>query len=237
MRADRTTADKNDVLHRQQLGAWDAISGLPLLTGSDKIPEVLWPFHNLREAPDETEGVHFYSEDYKFERVWRQPKRYGEKLRGRVVLTPDFSLFLDDPPPVQIWNVYRARLVGQIWEEMGLDVIPSMQWADQRSWPFAFAGLREGGVVAVSTVGIGSTRPGSREAARQFRYGYVEMCERLIPQVVLLYGDVDLEPALLDLAPVKIYRPERTLRMRKAKRKKHEPHPEQAQLRLVQGGA
>lgn len=231
MRRD-SNATHRDVLHRLGLGAWESYAGMPILQGADRIPASLWPFHNARKGDvGDDVVIHFYSEDWKFEDVWRRPERYGERFRGKVLLTPDFSLFLDDPPPVQIWNVYRARLVGQIWEGMGLDVVPSLQWSDQRSWWFAFNGLPEGGVVAVSTVGIGSTKPGSKEARRQFRHGYVEMCERLMPSTVLLYGDVELDPALLELAPVRTYKPERTMEMREASKAAKAASP--AQLRLL----
>ena len=41
-------------------------------------------------------GVHFFIDDYLFERVWHDPDRYAQMLSDfRVVMSPDFSLFTD----------------------------------------------------------------------------------------------------------------------------------------------
>ncbi len=54
--------------------------------------------------------VHFFLYDYKFERVWKEPDRDIEKLRRyRAVLSPDFSMYLEMNPAMQLYNTFRNR--------------------------------------------------------------------------------------------------------------------------------
>ena len=49
--------------------------------------------------------VHFFLYDYRFERVWKNPDNDLEKLsRYRAVLSPDFSMYLEMAPVMQIYN-------------------------------------------------------------------------------------------------------------------------------------
>ena len=55
---------------------------------------------------------------------------------------------------MKIWNMYRMRLIGQIMYDAGLNVIPTLGWADEETHKFCFDGIEPGGVYAVGTVGI-----------------------------------------------------------------------------------
>lgn len=47
--------------------------------------------------------VHFFLYDYRFERVWKNPDNDIEKLsRYRAVLSPDFSMYLEMAPVMQL---------------------------------------------------------------------------------------------------------------------------------------
>lgn len=60
----------------------------------------------------ENAGVHFFLDDYQFERFWRQPQRYLSALaQFPLVIGPDFSLYTDFPEPLQRWNHYRNQLL------------------------------------------------------------------------------------------------------------------------------
>lgn len=100
------------------------------------------------------------------------------------VLTPDFSLYLDMPLSMKIWNVYRSRLIGQMIQDVGIEVIPTLQWADEETLKFVFDGLPEGGVFAVSTVGV------MRDDIAQdiWRSGMTSAIERLKPEIIICYG-------------------------------------------------
>ena len=86
-------------------------------------------------------GVHFYIDDYRFERLWNDPHKYIDRLKlFDCMLTPDFSLYMDMPKAMQIWNIYRSRLIGQIAQDEGIKVIPTLSWSDSQSFKFCFDG-------------------------------------------------------------------------------------------------
>ena len=48
-------------------------------------------------------GVHFFLDDYQFERIWQRPTVYVRKLsKFKVIASPDFSLYIDYSTAMQI---------------------------------------------------------------------------------------------------------------------------------------
>lgn len=74
-------------------------------------------FNYARSAKNpEDKAVHFFLDDYQFNRVWTDPDRYIPMLqRFKYVLTPDFSLYTDFPKALQIYNHYRKHWLGAYW--------------------------------------------------------------------------------------------------------------------------
>lgn len=102
----------------------------------------LIPFNKAKTNYRKDVGVHFFIDDYQFERVWRSPQLYVEMLRKySFVCAPDFSLFIDMPLAVKIWNVYRSRLITSYWQQKGLNIVPVLQWADPCTFDFCFFGI------------------------------------------------------------------------------------------------
>ena len=96
--------------------------------------------------------VHFFLYDYRFERVWKSPDSDIEKLsRYRAVLSPDFSMYLEMAPVMQLYNVFRNRWCGAYWASKGIRVIPTVNWGNESTFDFCFEGIEKGSVVAVST--------------------------------------------------------------------------------------
>ena len=134
----------------------------------------------------EQTGVHFFVNDYRFERCWNDPTRYGEiLLRYKCVLSPDFSLFTSFPKAIQIYNHYKKHWLARFWQEdMGLTVIPTITWGDESTYDFCFDGEPKHSVVAVSNVGCVKYK-GVHEL---FLQGYNEMLKRLDPELILVYS-------------------------------------------------
>ena len=76
--------------------------------------------------------VHFFLYDYRFERVWKNPDN------DMAVLSPDFSMYLEMAPVMQIYNVFRNRWCGAYWASKGIRVIPSVNWGDESRFDFCF---------------------------------------------------------------------------------------------------
>lgn len=130
-------------------------------------------------------GVHFFLDDYQFERLWRRPNEYLNLLRKfKFVLSPDFSLFTDHPKAVQLFSHYKKQWLAAYWERQGLTVIPTICWSNSDSFDWCFDGVPIGSVVAVSTKGT----QGNSISKERFFAGYNQMMKRLRPKTVLLFG-------------------------------------------------
>lgn len=163
-------------------------NGIPELDAVDCKPKGLVSFNYARSMTPEAKRdmcCHFFVDDSQFERVWTRPEDNIDRLVDfDCVMTPDFSLFVDMPEPMQRWNVYRQRVLGAWWQRQGIKVVPTLTWGLPRSYDFAFDGLPRGGTVAVSTVGV--MRGG--DAMDLWRDGMREAIDRLQPRRILLHG-------------------------------------------------
>ena len=113
------------------------------------------PFNCFKSEkyPDE-KWVHFFIDDYQFERVYNFPNRYIPLLkRFKGVMAPDFSLYTDMPVALQIYSVYKNRYMANLWQKNDIQVIPTVSWSTPESYRFCFEGIAKKSVVAVSTNG------------------------------------------------------------------------------------
>lgn len=135
----------------------------------------------LRDRKNADKTVHFFMDDYKFERVYLYPQKAVSRLaQYRYVLTPDFSLYTNMPRALQIYNTFKRRWCGAFWQAKGMKVIPSVGWGDENSFDFCFDGIEPGSLVAISTLGAKSVRDA-------YLRGYKEMLRRLRPSAILCY--------------------------------------------------
>lgn len=127
----------------------------------------------------------FFVDDYRFSCAWTYPERMAAVLGGlglAAVCEPDFSLWIDDPLSEQLHAVYRSRWCGRYWQSLGLDVIPSLNWSDERSFPWAWAGIPTGcEVAAIECRSCGSNQRG-------FNRGLAAACEVVRPRNLIIYG-------------------------------------------------
>lgn len=138
----------------------------------------------------DSRGVHFFIDDYRFNRLWASPDKYLGMLRQfRCVMTPDFSMYTDFPKAIQIYNHYRKHWIGAYLLENGIPVIPTIGWSDESSYEWCFDGEPAHGIVAVSSVGTQQ----SRKSKELFLNGYKEMVRRLEPETIIFYGKVPEE--------------------------------------------
>lgn len=137
--------------------------------------------NNDDENKDKT--IHFYTYDWKFEKVYEKADEEFEKLsQYYCLLSPDFSIFTNMPIALQIASVFKSRWCGAYWQSKGLRVIPAVSWGDERSFDFCFDGIEEGSIVAVCTY----CRENCEE---EFMLGYNEMMKRIKPSMVLCYDE------------------------------------------------
>lgn len=145
-------------------------------------------FNYARSEKDKNnKGVHFFLDDYQFNRLWTNIDQYISLLsQFKYVLSPDFSMYTDFPKALQIYNHYRKHWIGAYLQEAGVNVIPTIAWSTPDSFEWCFDGEPKGGCVAVSSVGCMK----SKKSKELFVLGYREMVKRLEPTQILFYGSV-----------------------------------------------
>ncbi|MBR2730651.1 MAG: DUF4417 domain-containing protein [Clostridia bacterium] len=172
--------------------------------GPYDIPEIL-PVHQLPEirewigfnyvlsdkstpAEKAHKGVHFFIDDYQFERLWNAPDNYMEKLaQYGCVLSPDFSPYGDMPLATQIYNHYRKHWVAAYMQDYGITVVPTIRAStDPRSFAWYLDGEPHHSIVAISTMWV---KEGT-DIFSVFEREYQTMMDTLHPQKLLIYGDI-----------------------------------------------
>ena len=158
---------------------------MPIIENDNFIPENLIGFNYAKSSEEKNVGIHFYLDDYQFERIWSYPEKYIDVLSEyECILSPDFSLYMDMPMPMKIWNVYRSRQIGAYYQSKGIKVIPTISWAEQSTFEFAFEGIPKGSIVSISTIGVKR----DKEAMEIWKSGVDEMIKRIEPSAILVYG-------------------------------------------------
>lgn len=132
-------------------------------------------------------GVHFFLDDYQFDRIWNQPDKYINLLaKFKYVLSPDFSMYTDYPKAMQLWKHYQKHWVGAYLEKHGIKVIPTIGWSDHYSYKWCFDGEPINSIVAISSIGTQKYE----ESKQLFIDGFEEMIRKLNPTKILFWGNV-----------------------------------------------
>lgn len=158
---------------------------MPVIKPCNTVPNDLIGFNYMLTSENKNCGIHFYVDDYQFERIWNNPEDYIDKLlEYECMLTPDFSLYQEMPIAMKIWNTYRSRMIGQICQKHGLEVIPTVGWCEEQTFDFCFDGLPHNATLSISTIGVKK----DSEAFEIWKHGVDEMIKRLSPKRLLIYG-------------------------------------------------
>lgn len=158
---------------------------MPTLKACNIIPTSLVSFNAALTAKDHNQCVHFFIDDYQFERIWNLPDRYVECLKQfQCVIAPDFSQYTDMPYPQRMWNNYRGKFIGAWLQSQGVTVIPNVTWSLPDSYEYCFDGIPQQSVIAINSTGA------ARYGLTRFLWlrGYREALSRLRPLAVIRYG-------------------------------------------------
>ncbi len=167
-----------------------------------EIPQKLIPYSSLYGKSDCSEAIcHFYENDYIFDGkhgVWNsliqghgfaRGFNFGKLAEVKAVISPDYSLFQDMPRCMQIWNVYRSRVVCYYLNKIGKICIPNVRWTDKESYSFTFDGVAKGCSVAVGTLGCSK----SLDDKKLLISGFEETISRIQPYNIIIYGSLSKE--------------------------------------------
>lgn len=173
----------------------------PFIEGKYNIPfikpepyvEAQWlPFNYAGSTTYKREerGIHFFVYDYYFQSLWSMREKYKDMLpQFKAVMAPDFSLYVDWPVMVQMWNHYRKHLIGSWMQSIGCRVYPVIRWAGQETYEWCFDGEPYKGTVCVSSVGMTK----DKNMLRMFIDGYQAMMDILKPETIIFNGHIPNE--------------------------------------------
>jgi hypothetical protein len=126
--------------------------------------------------------VDMFVDDYRLERYWNRIEYYADIFsRAKYVMTPDFSLLLGMPTEMIQWNIYRNRLIGYVYESLGIKVIPTVSWTDKSSFDYCTKGIRIGSTIAVSNIGARNDKQ-----IALFNRGLQQCVYRIEPEQVII---------------------------------------------------
>lgn len=162
--------------------------GIPAMKYQNfKISDNITPFN---ERNNNADGIHFFIDDYQFQRIWNRPDSYIEMLKKyKFVCSPDFSLYMDMPRVMQIWNHYKKQWLACYFQSFGINVVATVSWSDEKSFEFCFDGIPKGSCVTVSSVGVWD----DKKSTELFKKGYTEMIRRISPDKIIYFGRLPKE--------------------------------------------
>lgn len=130
--------------------------------------------------------VHFYLDDYRIERFWRGPENYIRAIkRFDVAISPDFSMLLDMPLAQQMWNCWRNKVLAYYMQKCGIITIPNVGWGSTESLDWAFDGIPEHSILAVTSQGC--MKKEDYLCKQTFLNGLHELMRRKSPIKLLVY--------------------------------------------------
>lgn len=142
-------------------------------------------FKNLSTKQDNSSTLaHMFSYDKALIPLWNNPlKRVPLFQTCAAVATPDFSVYESMNMNEIRHNDYMSRWLGCTWQNYGCQVIPTVGWADKRTYDICFSGLEKHTPVIISTLRC-------KDRIDAFLSGFKEMRTRIDPSIIIVFGDM-----------------------------------------------
>lgn len=175
----------------------DIFSTLPTV-GKEQMP-VLEPVDANLELPNEMVAfdeaftkkrinciVHFFTDDRRFLRIFRNPKKYLPFLKEcAAVIEPDLSQYINMPYALRQAHAWLNRALAAWLQSQGVNIIQNITWSLKDSYAYSLKGRAKNTIVAVNCTGIA----GHDFSKYLWREGYKNVVLALNPTKILRYGD------------------------------------------------
>lgn len=175
----------------------DIFSTLPTV-GKEQMP-VLEPVDASIELPNEMVAfdeaftkkktdciVHFFTDDRRFLRIFRNPKKYLPFLKKcAAVIEPDLSQYVNMPYALRQVHALLNRTLAAWLQKQGVRIIQNITWSLKDSYAYSLQGRAMNTIVAVNCTGI----IGHDFSKHLWREGYKNVVLALNPTKILRYGD------------------------------------------------
>ncbi len=181
--------DRRDVFNNRLLEGLTLVGpyDIPKIEACTHVPAGLISFSEAMgtKKPDPRFWVHFYEDDYKFTRLWNQPKRYYDRLKlfGGII-TPDFSLYRNMPVAQKIEHTYKNQLLGARLQADGFNVVTNVRLSGRASIPYALAGVPVRSTVAIGLHGCTKSRENRPHVVEEIKI----ICDHCRPANLVVFG-------------------------------------------------
>lgn len=129
--------------------------------------------------------VHSFCYDDVLKRAFKDPIKYLRKVSKYLAVSSfDFSMDIKMDFKQILSAVYDNRWSGAFLQANGKSVIPTVGWLKKDTYDLCFAGIRDGGVLMIST--LGANNPDSNQI---FLSGYYELRKRFPSSKIICVGD------------------------------------------------
>jgi hypothetical protein len=124
---------ESDGFHVPPAGDWVFASDNPLEIPTLRLdrmamgmmaPVACWGSIGRRDTRN-VRSWHFYTDDCRFEQLWRTP---GDVVAtgAEVCVEPNFSCLDDMPWPIGWYSLYRKRWIARWWQEQGIAIVADL---------------------------------------------------------------------------------------------------------------
>ena len=208
-----TNRDLRDVFNGRLLTGLTIVRpyDIPKIQPSTLVPGQLIVFSEAvrkNKQPDPTAWVHFYEDDYRFERLWKTPEKFLDQLRGFAgVISPDFSLYRNIPKAQKIHNTFRNQLLGAWLQTNGIPVIANVRVSGRESIPYSLAGTPRHSALALGLHGCTKNVANRINVMEEIRL----ICDLCEPTSLVVYGSAQygiLDHALSLGIPIHVFAPD-----------------------------
>ena len=129
--------------------------------------------------------VHSFCYDDTLIREYKNPVKYLHKVaKYYAVSSFDFSMDIKMDLPQILSAIYASRWSGAFMQSNGKLVIPTVGWLKPDTYDICLAGLCDGGIFIISTLGANNS-----ESSHIFIRGYHEMRSRFPNTKIICVGD------------------------------------------------
>lgn len=129
-------------------------------------------------------GLHFYIDDYKFQRLWNYPKRYIDFLKNfDYVIMPDFSLYYNFPQALQIYNKYRNHWLAAYFSVNGVNIVPDISLSSPECFDWSAEAYPQMSLVVFCDVGSQRDKLSREVIPQAFKF----MQEKLAPSHIIYF--------------------------------------------------
>lgn len=167
----------------------DNQTGVPIIEEYEvrDLPEKMIAFNDAVSVSqkDRDAMVHFYIDDYRFIKLFRNPDKYIPILKEyRYVIGPDLSQYIEMLGCSRYANCCMNKAMTAYMQQQGVNIVVNATWSLPDSYDYSFSGIPQGSVIAINSNGVNA----HSDSKYLWYKGYEEALKRIQPSRIIRYG-------------------------------------------------